>query len=70
LRTLKGKVLDTDAEFDIRMAGESEAIPTGAFQELMQLAVEQGNVTPQEIAQVLGTDPLRIKHQREWKVGE
>jgi len=33
-------------EFYIRMAGETEAMSTGAFPELIQLAVEQGNVTP------------------------
>jgi len=36
----------------------------------MQLAEEQGSVTPQEIADVLDVDELPVRASTEWSVGE
>lgn len=44
-------------------------MPTGAVKELMERAVEQGSVTPEEIAEVLGTDKLPVEAETEWSVG-
>ena len=66
----KAKALDAAAEFYIKMAGDTTAVPTGAFVELMELAVDQGSVTPEEIASVLDTDELPVVAEISWSVGE
>lgn len=65
----KSKAIDVAADFYIQMAG-CEAVPTGAIEELMQLAVDEGSVTPEEIATVLDTDELRVEATTEWSVGD
>jgi hypothetical protein len=66
----KSKALDQAAEFYIRMAGDTVAIPTGAFTELMQKAESKGSLTPQEIATILNTDQLPVAAETIWTVGE
>lgn len=66
----KSKAIDTAAEFYIRMAGDTTAIPTGAFVELMERADEQGSVTAEEIADILHTEELPVSAEVSWAVGE
>jgi hypothetical protein len=54
----KSKALDTAAVFYTRMAGGTDAMPTGKIEELMNLAQQQGCVTPEEVAEVLDTNEL------------
>jgi len=62
--------LDAAAVYYLEMAGDNVTAPTGALEELMQLAVDQGSVTPQEIAAILDTEELPVKHDRSWSVGD
>lgn len=52
------------------MCGGTTARPTGAVEELMELAVEQGSVTPEEIATVLTTEELSVQAETNWSVGQ
>jgi len=66
----KSKALDTAARYYVRMAGGTDAVPTGQVAELMELAEEQGSVTAREIAEVLGTGELPVQHESNWSVGD
>jgi hypothetical protein len=57
-------------EFYLRMHGDTTAVPTGAFAQLMERADEQGSVTAEEIAALLDTDALPVEAQTSWSVGE
>jgi len=61
--------LDVATRYYLRMAGGSQVDPRGRLTELMQLAEEQGSVTPQEIADVLDVDELPVDAGVEWTVG-
>ena len=65
----KAKALDRAADFYIQMAGDTLTVPTGAFTQLMERAVKQGSVTPEEIADVLDTDELPVEAETSWSVG-
>lgn len=65
----KSKAIDEAAEFYLRMAGDTTAVPTGAFVELMERAEAQGSVTPEEIADVLDTPQLPVSASVSWSVG-
>ena len=54
--------IDTAADYYLRMVGGTAAEPTGAVEELMQTAIEQGSVTPLEIANMLDTDELSVEY--------
>ena len=62
------KALDCAADYYLRMRGETTAVPTGAISELMQLAIENGSVTPDEIADVLDTPEISVDYQSEFSV--
>jgi len=64
----KSKALDKAAEFYIRMAGDTTAVPKGQFADLMQLANSEGSVTAAEIAAVLDSDPLPVDYSSSWSV--
>ena len=66
----KSKALDTAAEYYLQMAGGNSAIPTGRVKKLMQLAVDEGSVTPAQIADVLDVSELPVEYTHEWSVGE
>lgn len=66
----KAKALDDAAEFYIKMRGDTTARPTGAFEELMERADEQGSVTAEEIAEILNTDELPVDATLSWSVGD
>jgi len=61
--------LDAAAVTYLELAGGTTVRPTGKIEELMQLAEDQGSVTPDEIADVLDVDELPVEHEREWSVG-
>jgi len=65
----KSKAIDRAADHYVKMAGDTAAIPTGAVEELMERAVDQGSVTPEEIAEVLDTDELPVTAETSWSVG-
>ena len=65
----KSKAIDKASIYYLRMAGGTTTFPTGALEELMKRATEQGSVTPAEIAEVLGCEELPIEHHQEWNVG-
>jgi len=62
--------IDTAADYYLRMAGGTTAKPTGAVQELMRQAVQQGSVTPEEIAETLDQPELPVTAQTTFSVGE
>lgn len=65
----KSGALDVAADYYIRMAGDNPGVPTGQVEELMQLASEQGSVTPAEIADVLDTDEFPVAASTEYELG-
>jgi hypothetical protein len=65
----KSKALDRAADYYLKMAGDTTAMPTGAVEKLMERAVEQGSVTPEEIAEVLDTEELPVEAETNWSVG-
>lgn len=65
----KSTALDAAADYYLKMCGGTTARPTGAVEELMDLAVDQGSVTPEEIATVLTTEELPVQAETNWSVG-
>lgn len=65
----KRGVLDGVADYYLAMTGGTGAYPTGAIEELMQLAFDRGSVTAAEIAEVLDVSELPVDHERDWSVG-
>ena len=65
----KSTALDAAADYYLKMAGDTTAVPVGVVEQLMELAVEQGSVTPEEIADVLDTEELPVKAETTWSVG-
>jgi len=61
--------LDTAADFYLRMVGDTAAIPKGQFEELLDIARDQGSVTPEEIADILDSDELPVEVEVSRKVG-
>lgn len=68
-QSAKSKAIDQAARYYIRMRGDTTSVPTGALDELMQLADEQGSVTPEEIAECLDTDELHVEADTTYSVG-
>ena len=66
----KSKAIDRAAKYYVRMAGGTTGVPTGAVEELMQLAVDEGSVTPEQIATTLDVDELPVSYENRWSVGE
>lgn len=66
----KSKALDKAVRFYNQMAGDNVAVPVGAVEELMEVAVRGGSVTPEEIAEVLDTEELPVRAETSWSVGE
>lgn len=67
-KTTSGAI-DVAVRYYLEMAGGNAAAPTGAVEELMQRAEEQGSVTPAEIADILDTGELPVEHSQQWSVG-
>ena len=62
--------LDVATNYYLKMRGDNAAAPTGAVEELMQLAIDEGSVTPDQIAEVLDVDELPVEATTSWSVGE
>lgn len=65
----KSTSFDAAADYYLKMCRGTAAVPTGRLQELMQLATQQGSVTPEEIADVFDTGELPIEAETSWSVG-
>ncbi len=65
----KSKAIDQAVNHYCLCAGENAAHPNGTYEKLMERAIEQGSVTPEEIAEVLGTEELPVDYERKWQVG-
>lgn len=61
--------LDVATRYYLKMRGGNAAAPTGAVDDLMQLAVDEGSVTAGQIADVLDVDELPVDYSREYTVG-
>lgn len=66
----KSKALDQAAEFTIDMLGGTTARPTGAFEELLEAAEEEGSLTASEIAEILDSRSLSVDYESHWEIGE
>ena len=66
----KSTALDTAADYYLKMAGDTTAMPVGAIEKLLELAIQQGSVTPEEIADVLDTEELPVMATTTWSVGQ
>lgn len=64
----KSTALDA-ADYYLKMCGDTAAVPTGRLEKLMQLATQQGSVTPEEIPDILDTDELPVHAETSWTVG-
>lgn len=65
----KSGSLDVAADYYLKMSGGNPAVPNGAVPALMEQAVEEGSLTPDEIADILDTDELPVKYSHEWSTG-
>jgi len=61
--------LDVATNYYLKMRGDNAAAPTGAVEELMQLAINEGSATPDQIAEVLNVEEFPVEYEREWSVG-
>lgn len=61
--------LDVAARYYLRMRGDTAAHPTGALEELIRTAEEEGSLTAAEIVEILDTDDLPLSYRSEWSVG-
>ncbi len=64
------KALDRAADYYLRMRGDTTAHPTGTINELMIAAIEQGSLTPREIAEILDCPELSVDYDSRWSVGD
>lgn len=66
----KSGALDAAARHYCRMAGRNGVrAGDGALEELLSLALDQGSVTPEQIADVLGTLEYPIDVERRVEIG-
>jgi hypothetical protein len=65
----KSKAIDKACKFYLEMRGETLAQPNGRFDELLEQATEQGNLTPEQIARILDTDELPVEAETTYSVG-
>lgn len=62
--------LDTAARYYLRMAGDTNAHPTGQLEELLRRAEECGSLTAAEIVEILDAEELPLSYSSNWSVGE
>lgn len=62
--------LDAAATYYLRMHGDNHVAPHGRITALMERAIEQGSLTPAEIADVLDVDELPVEWSAEWDYGQ
>lgn len=61
--------IDVAVAYYLYMHGDNVLAPTGALEELMDRATDQGSVTAREIAEVLDVDELPVQYHEEWSHG-
>ena len=61
--------IDVATEYYLEMAGDTTFRPTGAVQELLERAVNQGYVTAPEIAEILDTDAYPVEYSPDYHLG-
>jgi len=66
----KSGAYDVAVRYYLHMRGDNAASPTGALEELMGLAIEEGSVTPEQISDILDVEELPVEYEREWSIGE
>lgn len=66
----KSKALDTAVSHYVTCAGDNSAEPHGAYERLMETAIEQGSLTPDQIAEILSTGDLPVNYERDWSINE
>jgi len=62
--------LDVAAKEYLRLKGGTPAVPHGALEELLAAAEERGNLTGEEIVEILSTRELQLEYNTSWAVGE
>jgi len=66
----KSGAIDHAAEFYLRMVGGNAVRPfEGAFDELMSEASGRGNLTAEQIADIISTEQVPVSASTEWSVG-
>lgn len=60
----KSGAIDVAASFYIKMAGDNPGYPNGKLDRLVDLAIEEGNVTPEQITEILDTSayPMSVEY--------
>jgi len=66
----KSGAIDTAVRYYLEMAGGTTAVPTGAVEELLAEAEQQGSLTVEEIAAILDTEELAVDADVSWSVGD
>jgi len=61
--------IDVAVAYYLIMRGDNVLAPTGAVEELMERATQEGSVTASEIAESLDCDELPVKHTETWDFG-
>lgn len=61
--------IDVAVRYYLAMHGDNMVAPTGAIEEIMDRATDQGSVTAREIAEVLDVDELPVGYTEEWSHG-
>ena len=61
--------LDVAARYYLRMAGGTNAHPTGQLEELLRRAEEEGSLTPAQIVDILDAEELPLEYQSRYSVG-
>lgn len=61
----KSKATDRAIAHYCQCAGENPTHPNETYTELIERAVEDGNLTPEEISAILSTNELPVKCERE-----
>lgn len=67
----KSGALDEAARFYCRMRGHNGVNPRkGKLEELMATAVDEGSVTPEQIASIMDSEEIPVSASTEWAVGQ
>jgi CTP:molybdopterin cytidylyltransferase MocA len=65
----KSKALDKAIDHYLRSRGDTPAVPTGNYEQLLTTAENEGSLTAGEIAEQLTTESLPVAYSSEWSVG-
>jgi len=62
--------LDVAAKQYIRLKGGTPAVPHGVLEELLAAAEDRGNLTGEEIVEILSTKELPLEYETDWSIGK